>query len=58
MVIRKEHAYYKAIRRVIAVINSNALLKQIFDTIVRNIGRSMLYFNNAYLRKNPVLDPI
>jgi bifunctional protein TilS/HprT len=41
LALRKGESYYKAIRRVIAVVNSSASLKQKLDTIVRGITRSM-----------------
>lgn len=41
MVVRKERTYYKAVRRVAAVVNADKELKEIFNTIVRNTARSM-----------------
>jgi len=41
MVVRKERTYYKAVRRVTAAINSDTGLKQVLDTIARNIARPM-----------------
>jgi len=41
LVVRKERTLYKAIRRVAAIVNSEAELKQVLDTIVRNTARPM-----------------
>lgn len=41
MATRKERLFYKAIRRVIAAVNSDLELKQVLDTIVRNTARPM-----------------
>jgi bifunctional protein TilS/HprT len=39
--LRKGESYYKAIRRVVATVNSDATLEDKLDTIVRGITRSM-----------------
>ena len=41
MALSKEKSYYKAVRRVVGVVNSAATLKEKLDTIVRGTTRSM-----------------
>ena len=41
MAVSKERAYYKAVRRAAAAVNSGMDLKQVLDTIVRGTARSM-----------------
>lgn len=41
MPLSKERAYYKAVRRAVAVVNSTSTLKEKLDTIVRATARSM-----------------
>jgi len=41
LAIGKEQAYYKAARRAVTALNSDASLKQVLHTIVRNIARAM-----------------
>ena len=42
MPLGKERAYYKAVRRAVAVVNSTSSLKEKLDTIVRATARSMV----------------
>jgi len=41
LVVRKERTYYKAVRRVAGMVNSDTELTQVLDTIVRNTARPM-----------------
>lgn len=41
MAASKDRAYYKAVRRAAALVNSDAGLKQVLDTIVRGTARAM-----------------
>lgn len=41
MAVSKERAFYKAIRRAAAAVNSDMALKQVLDTIVRGTARAM-----------------
>lgn len=41
MAVRRERAYYRAVRRAVTLINSDAGLKQVFDAIIRITARAM-----------------
>ena len=41
MALSRERAYYKAVRRAVSVVNSDMVLKQVLDVIVRGTARAM-----------------